>query len=556
MCTIVAPNYVGHLLVLAESVAQAMPDAEFVALILQDCDDVSEIQRRVSEVARESADPTRFRVVAMDEVDWGDFDVAAAAVFYDILEFATSVKPALLRWLVGRGPGRVTYLDPDVQVFSDFTGLLDADADVALTPHFLSDIPVDGHRPSTNDVLLAGFYNLGFCSVGPTSRSFLDWWSRRLQFDCRNAHLKGYFTDQKILDLAPLKARVQTVLDPGCNVAYWNLHERRVVPDGEGWAVAHQGSLSPLHFFHFSGFPSDSGSSLSIHASRKVVGDEVPRAFATQYERRRREAGSGPELGFTLGGYPLGSVVPRAWRNAAREDVEVHVRAGHDLADVAADLYRAPDDTDAACRFCGRRHEGAGSRARRLLEGWALHPALNGVPNGVAAFFRADHHELSAPAMAQLSWASEHLERELPGMARLRDDLLAAGAAAVREAAALVLVGYFTYPAGSGQIARWTLRTLEAAGVRPAIERVYSLSDSTEHLSELLARRNPLAASNASALCLVNADQWQAHVLDRGRVNPSVQQVEAVWAWELEEVPPLMYHLAASGQIARVHGLS
>ena len=39
----------------------------------------------------------------MDECDWGDFDPSAAALIYDVMEFATSVKPALMRHLLGEG---------------------------------------------------------------------------------------------------------------------------------------------------------------------------------------------------------------------------------------------------------------------------------------------------------------------------------------------------------------------------------------------------------------------------------------------------------------------
>ncbi len=135
-------------------------------------------------------------------------------------------------------------------------------------------------------------------------------------------------------------------------------------------------------------------------------------------------------------------------------------------------------------------------------------------------------------------------------------EVLTSAGDAMRHAADLVVVGYLTYRAGTGQIARAALRTLEAADIHPAIDRVYAPEDDIGHLSALLRRANPLASMKASVLCVVNADQWRYHVRDARRINPSTQHVEAVWAWELEEIPSQMFDVAASGDLRRVHALS
>ncbi len=129
------------------------------------------------------------------------------------------------------------------------------------------------------------------------------------------------------------------------------------------------------------------------------------------------------------------------------------------------------------------------------------------------------------------------------------------GGDAMRHAADLVVVGYLTYRAGTGQIARAALRTLEAADIHPAIDRVYAPEDDDRYLSALLRRANPLASMKASVLCVVNADQWRYHVRDARRINPATQHVEAVWAWELEEIPSQMFDVAAPVR-SRVHALS
>jgi glycosyltransferase involved in cell wall biosynthesis len=558
ICAIVTPNYLNQFLILGESIARAMPTADLRVLILQDCSETGFIQERIDHYLAVARSNANHQAITIDQCDWEDFDIESASLFYNILEFATSVKPALLRSFLRQDWQRVTYLDPDIQIFNDFTPVLDDGMDVSLTPHLFTDIPRDDFKPSTNDILTAGFFNLGFCSVRPTALPFLDWWCERLQFDCLTDHLAGYFTDQKILDLAPLKTNVQVVMEPGCNVAYWNLHERRIVKDQGEWRVAFDGSIQRLYFFHFSGFILNRSPSLSKHASRRVLGDAVPRSFASQYEKLLREGScQNEDIEFTIGGATLEESIPVQWRRCLREDAEVHVRAGLTLRQVREEIYFPRYQNKwSKCRTCGIEHGNFGTRVQAFLAGWACYPSLEGVPNSISAFFRTSHHQFRASAMEQLIWASDNFQEDVQGNEELVAEVLGTAAQSIENAVNLKLVGYFTYPAGIGQIARWTLRTLEEANIHPAIDRVFEPSDSYEYLSNLLKRKNPLAASNAGVLCLVNADQWEIHVMSPRRVNPKIQHVEAVWAWELEHIPSQMYSIASSGEIERVHALS
>ena len=558
ICAIVTPNYLNQFLILGESIARAMPSADLRVLILQDCADTGNIQEKIDHYLGAVGSSANHQAITIDQCDWEDFDIESASLFYNILEFATSVKPALLRHFLRQDWQRVTYLDPDIQLFQDFTPVLDDDMDVSLTPHLFTDIPRDEFKPSTNDILSAGFFNLGFCSVRPTALPFLDWWCERLQFDCLIDHSAGYFTDQKILDLAPLKTNVQVVMEPGCNVAYWNLHERRIVKDQGEWKVAFDGSIQHLYFFHFSGFILNRSPSLSKHASRSVLGDAVPRSFATQYEKLLREGSrQNEDSEFTIGGATLEDPNPVQWKRCLREDAEVHVRAGLTLRQVREEIYFPRYQNKwSKCRTCGIEHGNFGTRVQTFLAGWACHPSLEGVPNAISAFFRTSRHQFRASAMEQLIWASDHLQEDVRVNDELVAEVLGTAAQSIEDSVSLKLVGYFTYPAGVGQIARWTLKTLEEANIHPAIDRIFVTSDSYEYLSNLLKRKNPLAASNAGVLCFVNADQWEDHVTSPQRVNPKIQHVEAVWAWELEHIPSRMFSVASSDEIERVHALS
>jgi glycosyltransferase involved in cell wall biosynthesis len=558
ICAIVTPNYLNQFLILGESIARAMPAADLRVLILQDCSGTGPFQERIDHYLAAAGSSANHQAITIDQCDWEDFDIESASLFYNILEFATSVKPALLRFFLRQDWQRVTYLDPDIQIFNDFLPVLDNDMDVSLTPHLFTDIPRDDFKPSTNDILSAGFFNLGFCSVRPTALPFLDWWCERLQFDCLIDHSAGYFTDQKILDLAPLKTNVQVVMEPGCNVAYWNLHERRIVKDQGEWKVVFDGSIQQLYFFHFSGFILNRSPSLSKHASRRVLGDAVPRSFASQYEKLLRDGSRQDEdVEFTIGGASLKKSIPVQWRRCLREDAEVHVRAGLTLRQVREEIYFPRYQNKwSKCLTCGIEHGNFGTRVQTFLAGWACHPSLQGVPNAISAFFRTSNHQFRASAMEQLIWASDNFQEDVRGNDELVAEVLGTAAQSIEDSVDLKLVGYFSYPAGVGQVARWALRTLEEANIHPAIDRVFVNSDSYEYLSDLLKRKNPLGASNAGVLCFVNADQWEVHVTSPQRVNPKIQHVEAVWAWELEHIPSRMYTVASSGEIERVHALS
>ncbi|MDA8431409.1 MAG: hypothetical protein M0Z60_00425, partial [Nitrospiraceae bacterium] len=57
--------------------------------------------------------------------------------------------------------------------------------------------------------------------------------------------------------------------NPGYNVAYWNLHERTIAKDAEGYRV----NSMPLYFFHFSGFMADQTEKISKYQTRHHVED-------------------------------------------------------------------------------------------------------------------------------------------------------------------------------------------------------------------------------------------------------------------------------------------
>ena len=171
---------------------------------------------------------------------------------YDVMEFATALKPALLMELLRTRARVALYFDPDIAVFAPLDGLFDA-ADqhgIVLTPHVLQPMPRDGLSLDERSIMLAGIYNLGFIGVSAASFRFLSWWNERLRFDAVSDPAKALFTDQRWIDWVPSVFPHEILRDPGCNVAYWNLHERVIEETAAGWNA----NGSPLRFLHFSGY--------------------------------------------------------------------------------------------------------------------------------------------------------------------------------------------------------------------------------------------------------------------------------------------------------------
>lgn len=78
---------------------------------------------------------------------------------------------------------------------------------------------------------------MGFIAIrwNDKTKLFIDWWMSRLRYNAFNAFSKGMFTDQKWIDLIPgFFDGVYILKDNGYNVAYWNLHGRKIeLEDGE-----------------------------------------------------------------------------------------------------------------------------------------------------------------------------------------------------------------------------------------------------------------------------------------------------------------------------------
>ena len=282
-CTIISPNYLAFARCLASSYLEHHPGHRFFALLVADLPDTSLFAGEM------------FEPVALTEI--GLADLRGEAMKYDILELNTNVKPAFLQYLFrAHGLEQVVYLDPDICVYSPLEPVfasLEGGATVVLTPHLTTPL-TDHHLPSEQDHLYNGTYNLGFVAFRRCAEAdrILAWWNERCLALGFSEGRTGLFVDQKWMNLVPgLFAGVATLRDAGCNMAYWNLHERSLVESATGLLVVNpNGPAAPLRFFHFSGIDRDDATGLSRNTNRFTLADrpDLKELFAAYRERLRR----------------------------------------------------------------------------------------------------------------------------------------------------------------------------------------------------------------------------------------------------------------------------
>jgi hypothetical protein len=211
-------------------------------------------------------------IVPVADIGIPDFD--AMVLRYRIVELNTAIKPFLFKHLFARAQSKegqiVFYFDPDIKLFSSLDPVIRelADASVLLTPHILNPVPED-HAPFGEHLFLNyGIYNLGFCGMRWTAETekAVQWWSDRLLHQCKDDVRNGLYVDQLWINLMPVFFRgVRISQQVGFNVAYWNLHERRLTCKNGTWLV---NDTTPLVFYHFSSFEFNKPDSLgkySVH---------------------------------------------------------------------------------------------------------------------------------------------------------------------------------------------------------------------------------------------------------------------------------------------------
>jgi glycosyltransferase involved in cell wall biosynthesis len=502
LCTIAASNYLPSVELLVESFARHHPDVAITVLMV-DGDPAASYADLPCEVLLPGALPLAPAVVA------------GMATYYDVTELSTALKPFLLEHLLDRGDDVVMYLDPDIEVFAPLDDLFARAADgIVLTPHVTRPMPRDGLGVAEEALLLSGQFNLGFVAVDTSSRPFLDYWKERTLRHAVREVASGYFTDQRWIDAVPALFPHVVIDDLGCNVAYWNLHERPLAETADGWTA---GGV-PLRFFHFSGHRAHEPFVLSQHigGQGRVRVDREPPLQRMLHERAvrllaREGEGSSTPYGFdrSNAGLRLSPLLRRLhWRAVLAADA-----SGRTLPPSAFD----PDGGTAFVEWLREPETPHGRVPRHLAATWASRwdlqsafPEIDGDDgDALREWASRDDDQLSATPAALLD--AEHVQG-LPGVN---------------------LLGYLHGQFGVGAASRLVGTIVRASGLPLATSVLHA--DGHRHDATFAGGVSgspfslSLLAMNADALIEFAKTPGYAALADTRRVG--------IWYWEVEAFP-------------------
>lgn len=235
--TICAYNYLSKALALSESFKQFNPEIDFKIFLVG----------RKKPIKNFGVD-----IHFVEDIKIKDYEHFAFK--YDVIEFSTYLKPVIFKFLF-QSYSKVYYIDPDIMFFSSLSAV-DQELDTCnavLTPHTLKPID-DNNKPSDLDFSRFGAFNLGFAGLRNTenTRAFISWWEERLSKYGFYEPQSGMAVDQKWIDLAYIYfENFKKLKHLGCNVAFWNLHERRITKVESKYLI---NDCDELIFVHFSSY--------------------------------------------------------------------------------------------------------------------------------------------------------------------------------------------------------------------------------------------------------------------------------------------------------------
>jgi lipopolysaccharide biosynthesis glycosyltransferase len=256
--TVVTRNYLVYADTLYESLIQVSPACKFCCLV------VDAIRSEDEGVLA----GVRFEILYPLELGIKNF--SEMTVFYNAFELSNALKAVVMRHVIfDLGFISGVYLDSDILVFGSFDPILEAmkTASFGFTPHFTTPIPSDGLKPNDLTFLQSGIFNGGVWIFNKTdsSKQVLDWLVNASEIYGFNDQPNGMFVDQKLICQAAgiFNNYFSAINNIGCNVAYWNLHERSIERIGDDYYVNSQ----PLVCFHYSGYK-PGATHLSLHSER------------------------------------------------------------------------------------------------------------------------------------------------------------------------------------------------------------------------------------------------------------------------------------------------
>ena len=510
-CTIIARNYLAHARVLARSFFDHHAGGQFTVLLID----------ALEPVTKEPEDD--FELLSVAEIGIPSRELHRMAMLYDVMEFATAVKPSFLKTLLARGADEVTYFDPDIEIFRPLDDIaeLAREHSIVLTPHTLSPLPHDRREPGEVTLLLAGMFNLGFIAVGRKAAEFLDWWQERVARSGRVDPKRGEFVDQRWVDFVPSLFEHTVLRDPACNVAHWNLGTRRFERvDGE-----YRVDGKPLRFFHYSGFDPEKPYLLSkfLGPEPQILLSEEPNLarICAEYAEKLFAAGyrEAKAHRYAYGTLPNGVPVTARMRLLYSEALTRAERGGgvEPPNPFGADPERFIDFLNQPA------HPSAPGMTRYLADLHARRPDLR------EAF--PDPRWVDGERFLRWAWTTGHHNEQLPV------ELIPAPDQPPPEhptpvAGGVNVAGYFRAEAGVGQAARHVLNGLRHSEI-PYTTMAYGETRSRQDHAFEESGGTPY---DVNIIC-VNADELPRFTYDVGPDFFRERYSVGIWWWEVSRFP-------------------
>jgi len=521
--TICAANYLPFAKTLANSFLTFHPESKFYLLLVDG--DVSELTIDLG--------PT-ITIIKPSDLDLDPEVFMRMAIYYDVTELSTALKPLGLKYLLDTGSEIAIYLDPDIEVFSELVEIpkhLES-ANIALTPHSLHGFPKDELRPSARDIMASGTFNLGFIAVKNSEQSyeFLSWWNEKLIFDCISDVENNLFTDQRWIDFVPSYYSFSTIREYGYNVAYWNLHEREITKVGSEYYA----NTSPLRFFHFSGYSPNKPWILSKHVANEprvvISSNSLLKELTENYGKSAVTHGWDIKSSLSYGYSKLNEQImltPRI-RKRYRQEVIEATRGKSDFPPLAN------DSQESVLAWLNRQIPESGRLNVSLFDVW------KGQPDLQAAFPLA----LGKEAKRLVWWAHKYgiAEGKINEAAiKIYDTPMQVAKSLNEQHLSNVLgvnvAGYFKGELGVGQFGRLVARAAMASGL-PVTTLVNSRTESRQDEEfEFMDSKDIYPVTIGS----INADQFALWLEEIPSEVQAHSKFVGVWAWETETFPKHMH---------------
>jgi hypothetical protein len=175
--------------------------------------------------------------------------------YYNKLEFNCACKiHAIYHQLFFNNNDSCLFLDADMICLADFSDKLVIKKDILLIPHTIAPFPEDGQYPNNLQIFLYGHINGGFIFIKKSDDTLkcLKWLLKNTKYKWFLALDYGMNCDQQWLSslIYFYNYITEITFDDTINIAYWNLHERKLLLKDSIYYVNNKKAA----LVHFSGF--------------------------------------------------------------------------------------------------------------------------------------------------------------------------------------------------------------------------------------------------------------------------------------------------------------